>query len=733
MQRELDRRAPLVEANAMARDADTGDSRIVRTDPETGNAAVVAWEWGPREQGRWVERAVEYLAAAAPLLGLATGEPVEWVPDPHVQQTSSGVAIVHVGQRYKSIPIFGAAETVNFDLDGAVAGCAGAAFTVGGDLPVDPALGPEDAVTRAAAHITESDPGSLVTRAAKLRGLTWFPIAGAMHLSWDVIVTRPEDDRRFRVIVGDGDGAVLYCRDLMACVAARGLVAPKDGNGDPVMVDLPRPLADYGLPIPPDLPSGFPDDWVTGLEVAGNNAVPRPGKDGPVARGTLRDGIVTFDSTDGADRLLVNALYLCSSAHDAFYLLGFRERDRNFQADNLGRGGTPGDAVQVLVIDTVLEGDAMMDMHSSDGSAATMWLGLAPEKGGRHTALDPSIVFHEYTHGVTERLVGGDANRDPFTRRQSLGMREGWGDFFACSLLETERMGVTMTGKPGGMRSAPYDDEYPGHFGMLGTPPFDEAHTVGEVWAAALLAMSRRIGRELALRVAFDGLKLRADPSFLDGRDAILAALDRLAGGAISAEEHATARRGLWDAFARFGLGPRAATLEGANLMGAVPDFSAAPTRPGSGDRMAGAARTPGAPIVSGGEVSDVIAIDEPGPVRRIAVQVDISHPARESLRVVLRTPSGATNGSRILDPQTGTWTPAPPEVVLHRERADPGSADDLKKTWDTADWDTFVGDRPAGPLLRCEAHGEWRLSIKDMHGGKGEGRLNSWSLTLTL
>ena len=86
--------------------------------------------------------------------------------------------------------------------------------------------------------------------------------------------------------------------------------------------------------------------------------------------------------------------------------------------------------------------------------------------------------------------------------------------------------------------------------------------------------MNRRIGTHLSLQLVIDALKLSpSNPSFLDMRDAILAALDhKLAGGQLSVTEHSTAHSGIWAVFAKCGMGPQARS-SGASLSGIVADF----------------------------------------------------------------------------------------------------------------------------------------------------------------
>jgi len=83
------------------------------------------------------------------------------------------------------------------------------------------------------------------------------------------------------------------------------------------------------------------------------------------------------------------------------------------------------------------------------------------------------------------------------------------------------------------------------------------------------------------LQLVVDALKLSpANPSFLDMRNAIVRALDnKLTAGQLNPDEHGKARRGIWEAFAKFGMGP-AAQSNGAQLTGIVADFNLPPGLP---------------------------------------------------------------------------------------------------------------------------------------------------------
>jgi extracellular elastinolytic metalloproteinase len=141
------------------------------------------------------------------------------------------------------------------------------------------------------------------------------------------------------------------------------------------------------------------------------------------------------------------------------------------------------------------------------------------------------------------------------------------------------------------------------------------------------MELTRRVGQPLAVQLVVDALKLaRANPSFLDMRDAILTALDnQLTAGQLGQADHHAALAGAWGAFAKFGMGP-AADCVGATLLGIVPDFDLPelpepPAGPGTGE----GGTEPG-PVT--GPLADLrdttvmveLALDHDGTVRRAAV-----------------------------------------------------------------------------------------------------------------
>ena len=240
----------------------------------------------------------------------------------------------------------------------------------------------------------------------------------------------------YRTIVDAKDGEILYCRQLVQTVAARGNVFLRDGGGTREMTSFPRQLTDYDVPSSQPLPPGFPDDWVDGDSTAGNSAIAHLDTERPLP--PRNTGTASSHSTrpilESDDQKILNLFYLSCYLHDYFYLLGFREADGNFQQDNKGRGGLATDRVEARAHRGAVYGTANM-YTPVEGSGPVMSMGLVTSTN-RHTALDATVVIHEFTHGVTNRLVGGPMNVQALEAPQSRGFGEGCSDYFACTITE---------------------------------------------------------------------------------------------------------------------------------------------------------------------------------------------------------------------------------------------------------------------------------------------------------
>lgn len=305
-------------------------------------------------------------------------------------------------------------------------------------------------------------------------------------------------------------------------------------------IDFPRPLADYpAIPIA-TLPN-FPRDWVLQDRTLGNTTNATLNNGSTSLLGVLNNGVVSFNPENpfGDEQKLLNIFYFCNYMHDCLFILGFDELAGNFQNMNFSQSGVAGDPVRARAHSGAVFGTANMTTPP-DGTPPVMNMGLVTSTN-RHTAFDADVVFHEYAHGLTNRVVGGPLDFDSLGKLQSGGLGEGYSDYLALTLQNFFRqqekvvVGDWVVSSSAGIRRAAYDDDYPHGYGDLRL--FPEVHDIGEVWCAALMSMTRRIrealgdekGYRLSWQIVVDGLKLlSADPTFLQARDGILRVLESL-------------------------------------------------------------------------------------------------------------------------------------------------------------------------------------------------------------
>jgi hypothetical protein len=244
---------------------------------------------------------------------------------------------------------------------------------------------------------------------------------------------------------------------------------------------------------------------------------------------------------------VTNLWYLNNYMHDWMYSLGFTESARNFQTNNFGRGGSQNDAVRAEAQDGSGTNNANF-ATPPDGSPGRMqqYIFTAPTPD-RDSDLDGDVVFHEYGHGVSNRLIG---NGSGLGGTQSGAMGEGWGDYWACSDANEGVMGEYSTNNAtNGIRRAAYTvpaNSVHDSYADVGAGGF-QVHRDGEVWCATLWDLNRTIGKTKADKLVLDGMKNTASsPSMVTARSGIITACNALYPADVCA---------VWTVFARHGLG----------------------------------------------------------------------------------------------------------------------------------------------------------------------------------
>jgi hypothetical protein len=469
-------------------------------------------------------------------------------------------------------------------------------------------------------------------KAAPLKGdtdahLVWLPMSRtALRLCWEIILMSRTRGEMFQILIDARTGEALLRRGLTENLT--------DASYRVFSTDSPTPLSPgHASPVtnqPPQVPrvlivtnafntNASPNGWINDgdNETTGNNVdahldrnadnlpdTPRPR--GAPFRVFDPQLDLTQDPLSYGDAAVVNLFFWSNWMHDKLYEFGFTEAAGNFQANNFGRGGAGNDPVQTDAQD----GSGFNNANFStppDGLSARMQMyifnGPTPNRDGD---LDTQVILHEYTHGLSNRRVGGGVGMSAL---QSKGLGEGWSDFYSLALLSKPGDDVNAIypeasyasyGLLGlgqnyyyGIRRYPYTTDLtrnpetlkdidPGqagaHPGISRNPVIPnsatEIHNQGEIWCVTLWDVRANLinkygfaaGNHLILQLLTDGMNLTpANPNFLQARDGVIQA-DLVDTGGANFHE-------LWQAFAKRGMGDDAVVPPSSTTSGVIESF----------------------------------------------------------------------------------------------------------------------------------------------------------------
>ena len=340
-----------------------------------------------------------------------------------------------------------------------------------------------------------------------------------------------------------------------------------------------------------------------------------------------------------------NAFYLASNFHD--YLqkapISFNPAAGNFTA----KGGDP---VMLNTLDGANTNNGMPDGNHIDnanmstppnGISPTMQMYLFHVPGASDDpatgdpfvpttgSFDASVLYHEYTHGLSNRLVIDANGNSTLNSIEAGSMGEAWSDWYAMDYLvshgflrDTKKAGNLLEGDyvAAGQHlirtmaidcavgaiskgcTSGFDPSVKGGYtygdfpDIVGGP---EVHGSGEIWGQTLWDLRKKLGHKLTDALVTRAMSISAeDPSFLDMRNAILKA-DLVGFGS----KH---EKVIWKTFAHRGMGFFAGAIDGSD------------TTPGEDFHMPPKASHPHDGVVAG-TVTDPTSGD---PVQGAVVQV---------------------------------------------------------------------------------------------------------------
>jgi extracellular elastinolytic metalloproteinase len=483
------------------------------------------------------------------------------------------------------------------------------------------ALAVADVFGKSAAKVTSTASGAQRTTTFSDGGnakLVWFLTASGPRLAWQVIAV----DQGYVHVVDAATGEVLFRQNTV------------DSDTGDVWDNYPG-APKGGQQRPVSLTKWLPND---SPRLAGNIAhVYSDVNDDNVANPTeeitpsgRRSFVYPFTDFNAADGGLCSAAYPCSwdpetpnswqvnraqNAVQMYYFLGtyhdhlqkapigFTRSAGNFEA-------VDGDAVQGESMDGANTADGLPDEdHVDNANMNTPPDGISPrmqmyllEPSAKfiagNTGDESDVLYHEYTHGLSNRLVVDANGNSTLSDIQGGAMGEAWSDWYALDFLANQGLetdtatvgdmhigkywaaggtirtegldctvGADATACPGTATAGPGGYTY-GDFGRVSSRGL-EVHADGEIWGQTLWDLRRAVGAKKAESLVTRAMELSPNnPSYLDMRNSILQADLVVDGGNLQKE--------IWQVFAKRGMGYFAAAIDGDDAQ-PVEDFSVPP------------------------------------------------------------------------------------------------------------------------------------------------------------
>ncbi|MGW2568111.1 M36 family metallopeptidase [Streptomyces sp. NPDC001537] len=612
-----------------------GVQGVLELDPATGTARQVAKLDGyltPRSDKGAEDIVRQYLRDHPDVFGLSAGQ----VRDLTLRKEYTDVAGVrHLSfvQSVDGVPVFGNGVKANVSRDGRLIS------VLGSPVPKLPAqLAPGRVTSTQARHTAVRDIAGAkadgIGKQDTAKQVVYTGPGGTARRAWQT-VTVPDGHGMWLHVVDAATGRVLYRQNLSDDLSAATGAAPSSGQplpsspakllrGGKVLVWDRYPGAPAGgkqhtrhLTTRGWLPVGAKtlDGRIAHVfsDVDDNNKVDAGEEITPAADGTFSfplkhftgpgcdvplpcswDQKTPYSWKTNREQNAAQVYYYLGTYHDHLEAgpIGFTRAAGNFD-------GRDGDAVDAQTDDGAAVDHGLPDENHlnnanmgtpPDGQAPTMQMYLTGSGPG-YTVLqgnwgdDAATVYHEYTHGLSNRLVVDAAGVSALTGQQGGAMGEAWSDWYALDFLNDQGLLKDSRRTDGEVALDPphWTDELPSRSQPLDCPVGStsakcpgtaaagkggytygdygkisrrgpEVHADGEIWSETLWDLRNRLGSKLTESLLTRAMELSpANPTFLDQRNAILQA--------DTVVNRGRAHDRIWKVFAHRGMGYFAAAL----------------------------------------------------------------------------------------------------------------------------------------------------------------------------
>ncbi|CAN5724903.1 hypothetical protein BH18ACT15_BH18ACT15_12060 [soil metagenome] len=614
-----------------------GAEGVIDLDPLTGTPRVVGRVDGflTRSSGASASSvALGYVRSHDSVFGLS-GRAVSKLKQVRNYVDVEGTHHLSWTQTVNGVPLFGNGLRANVTRNGRLINVLGSPVSGLGDVSTKPRLAGSSALAAARADVG-GRPSTPLDRAS----LVLFQTLGGTHLGWQTIIM--SSPTAYLHVIDAQTGRILYRKSLTDDANGRvfeywpgatrggvqrtvsfnkqGWLAPNQrsrliGNNTYVWSDVNDDNAPQSSE---NVPAATDRSWSYRLRPFHTPA------GGPSCTKTFKCSWNPNKSRSWTANRKQNAtqvFYYVNKFHDhlAARPIGFTEAAGNFEQVNSSGQGKGGDSVLAQPDDGANLDNGLPDGgHVDNANMATppdgispimqMYLFHQPHSGNADPFLasnggdEADVVYHEYTHGLSNRLVVDANGISTLNGAQAGAMGEAWSDWYALDFLnnlgfqpDPPRAGNVLVGRyvsknarlirtqaldcpvwarasrcPGTSLVGPGGYTYADFGKIIGQP---EVHVDGEIWGETLWDIRSALGSRLTEKLVTRAMELApANPSFLDMRNAILQADVVTNGG--------RAHNRLWRLFAHRGMGYFAATIDGGDTH-PFADFRL-PPRPGT-------------------------------------------------------------------------------------------------------------------------------------------------------
>jgi extracellular elastinolytic metalloproteinase len=520
-------------------------------------------------------------------------------------------------QKINGVPVFDNGLKVNVTKDGRVINLVGSPLADVSTMTSSPAIAPGQAIAKARSDAGLPDAGPLKSDSATQ---VYFRTVDGTRLAFQTMVGTGTDS--YQSVVDAQTAQVLYRRSLVDY--ANGLVLDyypgAAAGGTFHTVDLTQ----NGWLSPTAATLSGPNVHAYS-DVNDNNAPDKneetvPGTYTMVATTSLKDCARTWVCTWDPDKAnswqtnenqsAVQLFYFINTWHDhlAAAPIGFTTAAGNFQGNDPVLGENLDGANTASGLPDGNHIDNANFATPPDGQSGRMQMFLFHQPGLKFPGEDPfiasmgsdeaDVVYHENTHGLSNRLVVDAQGNSTLGGGQAGAMGEAWSDWYAMDylvdhnlqadtsadgevrignyvgwghdLIRTQPLdcpvGSTSPSCPGGSTGHTGGYTYGDYGKIIGQV---EVHADGEIWGETLWDLRNALGSETAESIVTRAMELSPfNPSMLDERNSILQADQVVFGGS----HHDT----IWSVFAHRGMGFFAGSLSGDDTQ-PVEDFSTPP------------------------------------------------------------------------------------------------------------------------------------------------------------